>query len=164
MSLFFAGGWRPPLHQSIAVASGDAVDVWLPLPPPPHTSSVAVCLSVHTVWLLSCQSMGEAHFRTPTPPKPLNQFRCHVKYITRSPQGVDAQNLVGIDSAVPVTDLHIREKSTFCVDFLLTYLSVCLSVKPFLRRGYRPQFWGNFNAKWLKRRDFATISAFLWSH
>jgi len=33
------------------------------------------------------------------------------------PQGVDAQNLVGIDSAVPVTDLHIREKSTFCVDF-----------------------------------------------
>ena len=74
--------------------------------------------------------MGEAQFRTPTPPKPLNQFRCHVKYITTSPQGVDVQNLVGIDSAV--TDLHMREKNTFCVDFLnLTlsvYLSVCLTV------------------------------------
>ena len=49
MSLFFAGGWRLSLHQLIAVASGDAVGVWLP-----HTSSVALCLSVHTVWLLSC--------------------------------------------------------------------------------------------------------------
>ena len=50
--------------------------------------------------------MGEAHFRTP--PKPLNRFRYHVKYITTSPQGVDVQNLVGIDSAV--TDLRMREK------------------------------------------------------
>ena len=66
--------------------------------------------------------MAEAHFRTPTPPKPLNQFQCHVKYITKSPQGVDVQNLVGIDSAV--TDLRMREKNTVCVDFLLTYLSV----------------------------------------
>ena len=55
------------------------------------------------------KSMGEAHFRTPTHPKPLNQFRCHVKYITTSPQGVDVQNLVGIDSAV--TDLRMREKT-----------------------------------------------------
>ena len=53
--------------------------------------------------------MGEAHFRTPTPPKPLNQFRCHVKHITTSPQEVDVQNLVGIDSAV--TDLRMREKT-----------------------------------------------------
>jgi len=52
--------------------------------------------------------MGEAHFRTPTPPKPLNQFRCHVKYITTSPKRDDVQNLVGIDSAV--TDLRMREK------------------------------------------------------
>ena len=44
--------------------------------------------------------MGEAHFRTPTPSKPVNQFRCHAKYITTSPKGVDVQNLVGIDSAV----------------------------------------------------------------
>ena len=36
------------------------------------------------------------------------------------------QNLVGIDLAV--TDLRMREKNTFCVDFLLTYLSICLSV------------------------------------
>jgi len=59
--------------------------------------------------------MGEAHFRTPTRPKPLNRFRFHVKYITTSPQEVDVQNLVGIDLAV--TDLRMREKNTFCVDF-----------------------------------------------
>ena len=32
-----------------------------------------------------------------------------------SPQGVDVQNLVGIDTAV--THLRMREKNTFCVDF-----------------------------------------------
>ena len=69
--------------------------------------------------------MGEAHFRTPTPPKPLNQFRCHVKYITKYTQGVDVQNLVGIDSAV--TDLHMREKKTFCVDFFIN-ISIYLSL------------------------------------
>ena len=51
------------------------------------------------------KSMGEAHFRTATPPKPLNRFRYHVKYITTSRQGVDVQHLVGIDSAV--TDLRM---------------------------------------------------------
>jgi len=71
------------------------------------------------------KSMGEAHFRTSTPPKPLNQFRCHVKYITTSPQGVDEQNLVGIDSAV--TDLRMREKNTVCEDFFID-ISFCLSV------------------------------------
>jgi len=70
--------------------------------------------------------MGEAHFRTPTPPKPLNQFRCHVKYITTSPKGVGVQNLVRIDSAV--TDLRMREKTRFVWIFLLTYLSIYLSV------------------------------------
>ena len=68
--------------------------------------------------------MGEANFRTPTPPKPLNQFRCHVKYITTSPQGVDVQNLVGIDSAV--TDLRMREKTRFCVDF---FINISLNAK-----------------------------------
>ena len=63
------------------------------------------------------KSMGEAHFLTPTPPKPLNRFRYHVKYITTSPQGVDVQNLVGIDSAV--TDLRMREKTRFVWIFLL---------------------------------------------
>jgi len=89
------------------------------------------------------KSMGEAHFRTPTPPKPLNRFRCHVQYITTSTQRVDVQNLVGIDSAF--TDLRMREKTRFCVDFLIN-ISICLSVRPFLRRGYRSQFWGDFNA------------------
>jgi len=70
--------------------------------------------------------MGEANFRTPTPPKPLNRFRCHAKYITTFPQGVDVQNLVGIDSAV--TDLRMREKNTFLCGFLLTYLSIYLSL------------------------------------
>ena len=59
--------------------------------------------------------MGEAHFRSPTPSKPLNQFRCHVKYITMSPERVDVQNMVGIDSAV--TDLHMREKNTMLCGF-----------------------------------------------
>jgi len=87
------------------------------------------------------KSMGEAHFCTPTPPKPLNEFRCHVKYITTSPKRVDVQNLVEIDSAV--TDLRMREKNTLlCRFFLLTYLSV----RPFLRRGYRSQFCGDFCA------------------
>ena len=87
------------------------------------------------------KSTGEAHFRTPTPPKPLNQFLCHVKYITTSLQGVDVQNLVGIDLAV--TDPRMREKTRFCVDFfILTYLSA----RPFLRRGYRSQFCGDFYA------------------
>jgi len=76
--------------------------------------------------------MGEAHFRTPTPPKPLNRISisCQIYYYV--PQGVDVQNLVGIDSAV--TDLRI-----------IIYLSICLSVCPFLRRGYRSQFWGDFH-------------------
>ena len=70
--------------------------------------------------------MGEAHFRIPTPPKPLNQFRCHVKYVmSTSPKRVDVQNLVGIDSAV--TDLRMREKTRLCVDFLIN-ISICLSV------------------------------------
>ena len=58
---------------------------------------------------------GRGPFSHPTPPKRLNQFRCNVKYITTSPQGVDVQNLVGIDLAI--TDLRMREKNTFCVDF-----------------------------------------------
>jgi len=70
--------------------------------------------------------MGGAHFRTPTPPKACNQFLCHVKYITTSPQRVDVQNLVGIDLAV--TDLRMREKTRFVWIFLLTYLSVYLSI------------------------------------
>jgi len=87
--------------------------------------------------------MEEAHFRTPTPPKPLNQFRCHVKYITTSLQTVDVQTLVGIDSAV--TDLRMREKTRFCEDFLLIYLSVYLSVRFFVgATGH--SFWGDFNA------------------
>ena len=75
--------------------------------------------------------MGEVNFCTPTPPKTLNRFRCYVKYSTTSPQRVDVQNLVGMDSAV--TDLRMREKNTFlCGFFKITYLSICLSVRFFV--------------------------------
>jgi len=40
------------------------------------------------------------------------------------------QNLVGIDLAV--TDLRMREKNTFCVDFFIN-ISVCLSIYLSLR-------------------------------
>jgi len=73
--------------------------------------------------------MEEAHFRTPTPPKPINKFRCHAKYITTSPQGVDVQNLAGIDSAV--TDLRMREKTRFVWIFFIN-ISICLSVRFFV--------------------------------
>jgi len=66
---------------------------------------------------------------------------CQIYYYV--PQGVDLQNLVGIDSAV--TDLRMREKTRFCVDFFYN-ISIYLSICPFLRRGYRSQFWGDFNA------------------
>jgi len=73
------------------------------------------------------------------------------------PQGVDVQSLVGIDSAV--TDLRMREKTRFVWIFLLTYLSICLSVRFFVAAGH--SFGAIFT---LKRRDFATVSAFWWSH
>jgi len=85
--------------------------------------------------------MGEANFRTPTPPKPLNRFRCQIYYYV--PQVVDVQNLVGIDSAV--TDLRMREKTRFVWIFFIN-ISIYLSIRPFLRRGYRSQFCGDFNA------------------
>jgi len=59
--------------------------------------------------------MGEAKFRTPTLPKPLNQFGWRFKYITKSAQRVDVQNLVEIDSAV--MNLRMREQARFRVDF-----------------------------------------------
>ena len=56
-----------------------------------------------------------------------------------STQGVDVQNLVGIDSAV--TDVRMREKTRFVWIFFIN-----ISIRPFLRRGYRSQFCGDFNA------------------
>jgi len=50
-----------------------------------------------------------------------------------SPQGVDVQNLVGIDSAV--TDLRMREKTRFVLIFFINisvYLSIYLSVRFFV--------------------------------
>jgi len=46
--------------------------------------------------------MGKAKFPALTPPKPLNQFQCHAKYITTFSHWVDVQNLVGIDSTATV--------------------------------------------------------------
>ena len=69
---------------------------------------------------------------------------CQIYYYV--PQGVDLQNLVGIDSAV--TDLRMREKKhDFVWIFFITYLSICLSVRFFVgATAYRSQFWGDFNA------------------
>ena len=53
--------------------------------------------------------MGEAHFRTPPLRNPSTNFD------VMFPQGVDVPNLVGFDLAV--TDLRMREKTRFCVDF-----------------------------------------------
>jgi len=66
---------------------------------------------------------------------------CQIYYY--GPQGVDVQNVVGIDSAV--MDLRMREKNTFCVDFFIN-ISIYPSVYPFLPLGYRSQFWGDFYA------------------
>ena len=57
------------------------------------------------------QVSGRGQFRPP-PKKTLRQFRCHVKLTTTSPQRVDVQNLVGIDSSV--TDLRMRQKHVLC--------------------------------------------------
>ena len=54
---------------------------------------------------------GEAKFCTLA----LDQFRYHFKYITKSPQGIKVQNLVGIGSAI--TFLRMSEITRFHVDF-----------------------------------------------
>ena len=111
-----------------------------------HAVSRVCAVAQYAVLEANAKVNGRGPFSHPTPPKPFDQFRCDVKYITTSPQAVDVQNLVGIDSAV--TDLHMCEKNTFCVDFLINiisiYLSVCLSVYPFLLCGCRSQFWGRY--------------------
>jgi len=50
------------------------------------------------------------------------------------------QNLVGIVSSV--TDLRMREKKHVFVWIFFINIPLC----PFLRRGYRSQFRGDFNA------------------
>jgi len=77
------------------------------------------------------KSMGQAKFRTPPPPQPLDQFGCLFNYITTFAQGVDVPNLIKIGSAVAA--VRMREKTRYRVGFLLTYLSV-------LRHAYRPHF------------------------
>jgi len=53
--------------------------------------------------------MGEANFRTPFPSKTPEPISMSSNILLRPPQGVDVQNLVGLDSAV--TDLRMREKT-----------------------------------------------------
>jgi len=90
-------------------------------------SRVGLCaVAQYVVSEAKAKVNGRGPFTHPTPPKPLNQFWCNIKYITTSPQVVDVQNLVRIDSAV--TDLRMREKTRFVWIFLLTYLSIYLSI------------------------------------
>jgi len=62
-----------------------------------NKSSRVCTVAQYAVLEANAKVNGRGPFSHPTPPKPLNQFQCHVKYITMSPQGVDVQNLVGID-------------------------------------------------------------------
>ena len=64
-----------------------------------------------------------SHPHPSEPPQPIS-MSCQIYYYV--PQGVDAQNLVGSDTAV--TDLRMREKTRFVWIFLLTYLSIYLSI------------------------------------
>jgi len=63
---------------------------------------------------LTPMSRGQISHLHPTP-KTLNQYVCRFKFITMSAQEVHVQNLVWIESAV--TDLRMREKTCFRVDF-----------------------------------------------
>ena len=77
--------------------------------------------------------MGEAHFRTPTPPKPLNQFRCHVKYITMSPRELMCK--IWLESIQPLRICACVKKHVLCGFFLINisvYLSIYLSVRFFV--------------------------------
>ena len=79
---------------------------------------------------------GRGPFSHPHPsetPQPIS-MSCQIYYYV--PQGVDLQNLVGIDSAV--TDLRMREKNTILCGFFYN-ISIYLSICPFLRRGYSLQ-------------------------
>jgi len=74
-----------------------------------------------------CLSQWERPIFAPPPLRnPSTDFDVMSNVLLRPPQGVDVQNLVGIDLAV--TDLRMREKTGFVWIFLLTYLSLCLSV------------------------------------
>jgi len=57
------------------------------------------------------KTTGEAHFRTQPLRNPSTDFDVMSNILLRPPNGVDVQNLVGIDSAV--TDLRMREKTRF---------------------------------------------------
>ena len=59
--------------------------------------------------------------------------------LVHSRKRADVQNLVGID--LVITNLRMREKYILCGFFKLTYLSIF----PLLLRGYRSQFWADFN-------------------
>ena len=88
------------------------------------------------------KSMRKANIRTPTIRNPSTNFDVMWNILLRPPKRVDVQNLVKIDWAV--TDLRMRKKHVLCGFFI--NISVYLSVCPFLRRGYRSQFWGDFYA------------------
>jgi len=76
-------------------------------------------------------------FAPPPLRNPSTNFNVMSNILLRPPQGVDVQNLVEIYSAV--TDLRMREKTRFVWIFFIN-----ISIRPFLRLGYRSQFWGEF--------------------
>ena len=56
-------------------------------------------------------------FAPPPLRNPSTDFDVMSNILLSPPQGIDVQNLVGIDSAV--TDLRMREKTRFCVNFFI---------------------------------------------
>ena len=87
----------------------------------------------------SVRSQWDRRNFAPLPPKFLDQFRCFFKYITTSPQGVDVQNLIKIDSAVAA--LRMREKTRLSRGFFFVYISVYRSIYlSVLHHAYRPHF------------------------
>ena len=80
-------------------------------------SSRVCAVAQYAVLEANAKVNGRGQFSHPHPsktPEPIS-MSCQIYYYV--PQGVDVQNLVGIDSAV--TDLRMREKTRFVWIFLL---------------------------------------------
>ena len=71
------------------------------------------------------EANGRGQFSHPTPPKPLNQFRCHVKYITTSPRELMCK--IWLESIRPLRICACVKKTRFVWIFFIN-ISICPSV------------------------------------
>ena len=83
-----------------------------------YTAISRICaVAQYAVLEANAKVSGRGPFSHPHPsetPQPIS-MSCQIYYYV--PQRVDVQNFVGIDSTV--TDLRMREKTRFCLDFLI---------------------------------------------